>query len=743
MNKKVLFISYFFPPLGGAGVIRVTKFVKFLPTLGWDPSVLTPRKGFYPVSDESLLLDIPSSVQVTRIEYLEPCFWFKNRLWQSFLQYFLYPLFLIPDRQILWFLPALWRAYKIIKKEKISLVFTSSSSYSDHLIALVLKKLTGIKWVADFRDEWTESPYAQFFSPIHRQITRYLEKVILNNADTVITISEGLTNSYQRILNNQKNKFITITNGFDKADFKDLVNNSKNKKMNLIYAGTIYGSRKIGSFSRAIDELNLKNIKLEFIGSSKRLSYRQSLKKLASADVLLLILSPLDNLSVMTSKIFEYLALRKPILAIAPYKSGAAKLIHKLKVGEVANPENVEEIKEKLLKLYQSWQKNDLKIPEVNLEKYERKNLTKDLTKIFDQLVEKTSKVRLCLIGNIQSSQNQSLCQYFVQKGYDIHFITTKPAKITGVKTYLLQESSLAPWYFIKSIYKIRKIIWKIQPDIVHGQDLVFAGIWAYLSGFRPYVVTTWGSDVFKFEEFIAPEKHLIRKTLQKADLVTCSSLALSQQAQKIGMPKKHWQLIHFGIDLDIFKNQKFSNQEKIIFCPRAIGSIYNTDILISAFYQISKNDKNVKLALLENIVDENYLLEVEKLIIKYNLVDKVVFWPKVSNEKMIGYYNRAEVVVSLSSSDGCSVSFLEAMATESKIVVTDLPYIREWENGKNFWTVPVKDVEATVIALRAALKYPTSKWQKIGKLNRQLIKERAEIKSNFEKLDQLYRGLI
>ena len=182
---------------------------------------------------------------------------------------------------------------------------------------------------------------------------------------------------------------------------------------------------------------------------------------------------------------------------------------------------------------------------------------------------------------------------------------------------------------------------------------------------------------------------------------------------------------------------------DKIIFCPRTIGPIYNIDILILAFATIAEKDKNIRLALLENIADENYLLEIEKLIIKYNLVDKVIFWTKVDNRRMVDYYNQAEVIVSISSSDGCSVSFLEAMACEKKIVATDLPYIQEWKNGKNLWQVPVRNVEATIIAISGALRYPLSKWQKLGEANRRMVAEKAEINNNFEKLNKFYQSLI
>lgn len=747
---KVLIISYLFPPIGGGGVIRVTKFVKFLPQFGWKPFVVTVKKGFYQVKDESLLDEIPDEAVIERVDYFEPGFWFNSRFWQSVLSYFIYPLFLIPDQQILWLLPAVQRARKIIKEEKIKIILTTSSPTSDHLIGFILKKITRAKWIADFRDEWANNPLKKYPTPLHRYLDRFLEKIVVKNADEIVTVSKPITEYIQKIAVSEK-KVSTITNGFDEDDFQGL-QPSKDKMFNLVYVGSLYNLGYQENLIRAFEDLNLKNARLTFLGTKKRLAHKQAVKKMLAADVLLLILDPVQRPGVLTGKLFEYLRAKKPIIALAYQNSEAAKMIRKLKAGEVAEP-NPLAFQKTVIKMYQKWQKNELKVPLINLEKFKRKNLTRNLVKIFEKMIknhQKRMRLKLCLIGNIQSSQNQSLCQYFVQKGYEIHFISTKPGKISKVKTYYLPSSRhtacSTACYFLKSLYKIRRIIKQIKPDIIHGQDLVFAGIWAYLSGFKPFVVTPWGSDVMNYEKFIGSEKYLIRKTLKGADLVTGTSLAIKNQSIRLGARPEKFQLVHFGIDLKVFEGGK-KDKKPIIFCPRAIAPVYNTEILIKAYYEIIKRNPRIELALLENGADENYLLEIEKLIIRLDLVDKVQFWRKVPNKKMAAYYNKAEVVVSISSSDGCSVSFLEAMAMEKKIVATKLPYIKEWvfnkTKGRNLWLVSVRDVQATAKAIFAAWEYPASKWQKIGRANRQMIAQKAEIKDNFGKLDKLYKDLI
>jgi len=765
-NSKVLFVSYFFPPIGGGGVIRTLKFTKYLPQFGWRPLVLTVKESFYPIYDKSLLEELPPEVEINRVNYFEPATWIKKNFWQSLLSYIIYPFFLIPDRQILWFLPALKRAGEIIEKENIKIIYTSSAPNSDHLIGYFLKKHHRIKWVADFRDEWTNNPLRRFPTPIHRWLNQYWEKKVVKSADRVISVSGPITRYLSSICPDKK-KFFTITNGFDRPDFEGAKPKKDKKRFTIMFSGSIYNTKIIEPFLQAIKEIDLKDLKVEFVGIKKRVPHKEAVKLLFRADVLLLILAAVPRPGVLTGKLFEYLAAKKPILALIPENTEAAKLIKKFKVGEIVSPLDKENIIVVIKKMYKLWQKKKLKVSEINIDEYSRENLTKKLATIFDHINKRERKIKLCLIGNIQSPQNQNLVNFFKNIHYDVYFISTrppslcsgvsgraKPGNIAGIENYYLGPITANPCstacYFLRSLLRIRRLFKKIKPDIVHGQDLVFGGIWAYLTGFHPLVTTAWGSDVMNYEKFIRLEQYLIRKTLKKADLVTFASKALLDKAKKIGMPEEKAQLVHFGVDLDIFKKQNVENlrsklkikNEKIIFCPRSIAPIYNTDILIEALAKLNRTRK-FKLILVNQNANENYLIKIEKLIIKYNLVDDVVFLPKLQPKEMAKYYNLADVVVSISSSDGCSVSFLEAMASECKIVATNLPYIKEWFSKNNIWLVPVSNVEKTSPALLEASKFPKFQWQKIGEANRQQIAQKAEINNNFEKLDELYRGLI
>lgn len=746
--KKVLIISYLFPPAGGGGVIRTTKFVKYLPQFDWQVYILAPKKAFYPIEDKSLLKEIPKEVEIIRVKYFEPGFWFSWRYWQSLLKYFLYPWLLVPDNQAFWILPAVIAGYRLIKKEKIKLIYTSAAPYSDHLVGWILKKLTGVKWVADFRDEWTSNPFIRYPTKLHYWLNRFWEKKVISSADQVIAVSWPIVEHFKS-LSSKRNKFATLTNGFDQEDFSG-PEYRRGKNFKILYAGTLYNDDSLYLFEAALRQLKLKNIKLDYLGLSRRVSHSKAIREIQQADLLLFILDPIYRPGVITGKLFEYLAAKRPILGLAPQDTEAVKLIKKFQAGLVAHPQHITEIKEKIKIFYSRWQKNSLYLQKRDLSIYERKNLTRRLGQIFEEISGQTRAIKLCFVGNLASPQNQGQCRELLKKNYEIHFITTKPARLNGIKTYLLPKKNFLPLYFLDTVIKIRQLVKKIKPDILHGEDLVFAGIWTYLSGFHPYVVTPWGSDINNYETFIGPEKYLIRKMLKSTDLLTANSIISINKAVRLGLPKKRGYLNHFGVDLEKFIPQPIDklkrkyrlDQKKIIFCPRSIAPIYNIDILIKAFKRLSKVIPSILIFSTQNL-DNDYFGAIQKLIKENYLQNRVIFEKKIDNDQMPLYYSLADVVVSIASSDGCSSSFLEAMAMGSKIVTTDLANIQEWRRGNNLFLVPVRDVEKTFLALKKAIQYPKAAWRKFAKINRQLIYQKAELNQNINQLDALYRELL
>jgi glycosyltransferase involved in cell wall biosynthesis len=362
---------------------------------------------------------------------------------------------------------------------------------------------------------------------------------------------------------------------------------------------------------------------------------------------------------------------------------------------------------------------------------------------------------KVCLVGDINSCHNHKFIDFLIGK-YQIHFISTRRGYYPGIKIYEIAPRKNEPlilWYlrFIKSA---RKIIHQVGPDILHAQSLTSAGVAAYLSGYQPYSVSAWGTDVLDFDNHNPIVKILVKNVLKHAKIIFGSSLVLKDAMSKIGADMSKFRLLRFGIDTNIFKPKKNSLRkqlniinEKIIFSPRDIGPIYNTLILVKAF-EILSTDKKLKLFLVDIPVDQDYYLKLKRYINAHNLSSSIVFLPAVGNNKMAEYYNMADLVVSISSWDSASVAFLEAMACQKKIVVSDIPFTKEWarrdNRGRlvNFWKTKI-EVDNLSKTIKDALNFNDKIFISIGKNNRKLVQSEADLKNCFEKIPEYYNQIL
>ena len=232
--KKVLMIACSFPPLGGAGVQRSVKFVKYLRNFGYEPIVFTRECKNEEIIDETLLEDIPEGTKVVRT---------KDYIYTNMNGIFKIPgkvlsRVIVPDYAAIWWKKVKEQAEEIIKQENIELIYSTSAPYSDHLLALYLKKKNPkLKWIADFRDEWTKNPYLEEDKLYKFKVAkeRKMEDAVLNNADAVIANTPIMRDHFLEGRKYLEKKFFVIPNGFDKDDFKEHVDAVQmcNEKMTL------------------------------------------------------------------------------------------------------------------------------------------------------------------------------------------------------------------------------------------------------------------------------------------------------------------------------------------------------------------------------------------------------------------------------------------------------------------------------------------------------------------------------
>ena len=423
LMKKVLVIAYQFPPMGGSGIQRTVKFVKYLRSFGWEPVVFTRELAGMGLKDESMLADIPSGIRVARIAS-----WDFTEL-SGILKYpgkFFGRKILIPDSERLWQYFGRKKAVSVVKEEGIDLIYTTSYPYSDHLMGLHLKRvLPGIPWVADFRDEWTNNPYL-LDNPHNRlrmRLEKGLEKNVLTHADYLIANTPKMLDNFlqnSKDIKGLKDKFCFIPNGYDEEDFAGLPSDMpENHRFTMTYAGLLYGQRKPDTLFEAVRRLIAKRladagrIRIKLIGNYKEgymnklaesyglkdvvevypyMEHGECLRQLVSSDALLHIEgNGRGSEAFYSGKIFEYMNTGKPVLAIIPAKGAAAQLIRDTRIGLVADSDDVEQAMENIRQLYSGWENKTVNFApdREKIAGYERKVLTGKLAEVFNQVLNK------------------------------------------------------------------------------------------------------------------------------------------------------------------------------------------------------------------------------------------------------------------------------------------------------------------------------------------------------------------
>ncbi len=427
--KKVLIIAYYFPPMGLSGVQRTLKFVKYLPEFGWKPIVLTITPTAYYAYDETLLKELDTNpIEIHRTETKDVT---KTAASLSSSQQFKLPgefmrrlislasqTFFIPDNKIGWKKFALQKADEIFAQHgDIDLIFSTAPPFTSHLIALELRKKYQLPTVIDFRDPWVENPLHFYPTPLHLRAHQRLEETVVLGVDKIITVNRALKEHFLRTYRGKltHNDIAIITHGYDAKDFalvpKARVNSGK---FRFLHSGTLHSSERSPKpfflgLKKAIEqnpELGEK-VEARFVGLfpteymkfAKSLgldglvqvegykSHHDALAENFQADVLWATQSAVKHIETITqSKLFEYVACERTLFGIVP--DGASKQFILEANGVVAHPKFPDEIATKILDLFERWKSGTLPVPSKEVvEKYDRRNLTMQLAREFEQML--------------------------------------------------------------------------------------------------------------------------------------------------------------------------------------------------------------------------------------------------------------------------------------------------------------------------------------------------------------------
>lgn len=426
-QKKLLIITYYFPPAGGPGVQRWLKFVKYLPEFGVQPIVYVPENPTYPIIDEGLVDQISDKAIILKNKIWEPyqlaSVFSKNKTKKissgifphKKKQTFLDKTFLwirgnlfIPDARVFWVKPSVAYLEKYIKENNIDTIVTSGPPHSLHLIGLELKEKLNVKWFADFRDPWTTIGYhkALRLSSYAAKKHKTLEHKVLNTADTIIVTSKTTKAEFQAITNKP---ISVITNGYD---IENVEKQTLDSKFTLAHIGSFLSDRNpkflweclvellqeipdfkshleiklIGAVSQEVlDAIAAFNLN-DYLNLLGYVSHREAIAHQKKSQVLLLIeINSEDTKSIIPGKLFEYMVSNRPIIAIGPNGSDFADIIKETNTGVFFDYSEKAKLKSVILDFYNQFLEGKLQSHGVGLQQYSRKSLTKQLAQLISE----------------------------------------------------------------------------------------------------------------------------------------------------------------------------------------------------------------------------------------------------------------------------------------------------------------------------------------------------------------------
>jgi glycosyltransferase involved in cell wall biosynthesis len=406
VERRALVLAYFFPPLGGGGVQRVLKFVKYLPEFGIRPTVITTRSRAYAVKDPTLAADIPAGVTVDRAPELplQRLRLLAGGLFERLRMPGLTGFVPWPDEYAGWIPGALVATLRQIRRERPDVIFSSYAPASVHLVAFLASRLSGVPWVADFRDEWTQNAESRQGPRILRALNESLERAVLRHASAVTVVAD-----YFRFAGQIDGPRVLIPNGVDPDDISASQDTQpETTRFRLLFAGALYGGRDCSPLLRALRKLvrdgalDPQQVEFRVVGNvwvpggleldqidvseTGYLRHAEAVDEMRKGHALVICLPEGSNAA--TGKLWEYLAVERPVLVIGPSTSVAAQVVHELEAGLAVEPTDDRAVEDAVLEMFRRWENGEAHVPGVREEVYQRvsrQRLTGMLAEVLDQ----------------------------------------------------------------------------------------------------------------------------------------------------------------------------------------------------------------------------------------------------------------------------------------------------------------------------------------------------------------------
>lgn len=428
--KRVLIITYYWPPSGGSGVQRWVKFAKYLPSEGWQPVVYTPENPDLTTVDTSLEAEIPASVEVLRTPIVEPYGLYRKMMGKSASRKEVTPItsgekslkqrimlwvranLFVPDPRVSWVRPSVRFLKDYLKKHPVDLMITTGPPQSMHLIGLQLHRDTGIPWVADFRDPWSRHyslPYLPLSGRTWRKIRR-LEQEVLDECSTVLTVTPFVQKEYEA---QTRTPVAMITNGYDEEDFAADV--TPDGFFNLTQTGYLAADGNPAVLWKVLGEMAGKDpafreqLRIRLAGLVDKAvydaidqegltpnlvdlgycSHATAIREQQSASVLLIPLRNAPEMrSILPGKVFEYMAARRPVLGFGQPDGVQAQILKETGAGITCDWEDEAGVRSFVQKAWEQHLAGGVPATRGDVARYSRRSLTRQLSALLDQVAE-------------------------------------------------------------------------------------------------------------------------------------------------------------------------------------------------------------------------------------------------------------------------------------------------------------------------------------------------------------------
>ena len=376
--------------------------------------------------------------------------------------------------------------------------------------------------------------------------------------------------------------------------------------------------------------------------------------------------------------------------------------------------------------------------------------------------------MRICYLADATSTHTQRWVGFFASQGHEVHLVSALPSSHVGAgviyhqlpatNNELLLTRRLPRIRGFENLWRtrrqIRALIGSIQPDLVHAHFISTYGKLAYLAGRKPYIVTAWGTDIYGFHNLRCVDRILTRQCLRRADLVTCDSQDLKRAIVALGVQGARVQVVHHGVDTELFRplvhrhelraTLGIADHEWVLLSPRSLKPLYNIEIIVKAFFRVCAAVPDSRLVIKDYYGDPAYRESVFALVRGLGLERRVTFAGYGPYEDMARWYNVADIVVSLATTDSAPMSVLEAMACGAIVVASDLASLRDYvANGEDGFLVDPRDEKVVAEKIIEALL----KWHGVdasrSTRNRRVVIQKADYGTHMRRMQCLCANLL